>query len=175
MLAGLFASALGVALGFAVHYGFVLLLAGPVQTVLPAATFWPVAFGMGMGLTLLLAFGLPPVLQLAQVPPLRVIRRDVGNPQARLARGAGRGRGRLSQALLVAASSDLKLGLIAVGGFAGAVLVFAVASYAAVKLLRASVNETTAPRWLVLATRQPSARPVYAGADQLSGCLACWR
>ena len=41
-------------------------------------------------------------------------------------------------------------------------LVFAAASYAAVRLLRASVNETTAPRWLVLATRQLSARPVYA-------------
>ncbi|MCZ8284844.1 MAG: ABC transporter permease, partial [Bacteroidia bacterium] len=79
VLAGLFASALGVLIGFGVHYGFVLLLAGLVETVLPAATFWPVAFGMGMGLTLLLAFGLPPVLQLAQVPPLRVIRRDVGN------------------------------------------------------------------------------------------------
>ncbi|MES2189161.1 MAG: FtsX-like permease family protein [Pseudomonadota bacterium] len=161
VLAGLFASALGVALGFAVHYGFVALLAGLVETALPAATIWPVLFGMGMGLTLLLAFGLPPVLQLAAVPPLRVIRRDVGNLKP--ASMAVLGVGVLGfAALLLAASSDLKLGLIAVGGFAGAVLVFAVASFAAVKLLRASVNETTAPRWLVLATRQLSARPIYA-------------
>ena len=161
VLAGLAASALGVALGFAVHYGFVLLLAGLVETSLPAATWWPVAFGMGMGLTLLLAFGLPPVLQLAQVPPLRVIRRDVGNLKpASLAVLLVGVTG--FAVLLLAASSDLKLGLIAVGGFAGAVLVFAAASFAAVKLLRASVNEDLAPRWLVLATRQLSARPAYA-------------
>jgi len=161
VLAGLVASALGVALGFAVHHVFVLLLAGLVSASLPAATLWPAAFGMGMGLTLLLAFGLPPVLQLAQVPPLRVIRREVGNlkPVSMLVLGVGI----LGfAALLMAASSDLKLGLIAVGGFAGAVLVFALASYAAVRLLRANVNEATAPRWLVLATRQLSARPVYA-------------
>lgn len=161
VLAGLVASALGVLIGYGVHYGFVLLLAGLVETVLPAATFWPVAFGMGMGLTLLLAFGLPPVLQLAQVPPLRVIRRDVGNLRPAslavlLVGVAG------FAALLLAASSDLKLGLVAVGGFAAAVLVFAAASYVAVKLLRTSVNEATAPRWLVLATRQLSARPAYA-------------
>ncbi len=161
VVAGLLASALGVALGFAVHYGFVLLLAGLVETVLPAASLWPVAFGMGMGLTLLLAFGLPPVLQLAQVPPLRVIRRDVGNLKPASLAVLGLGMAGFA-ALLVAASSDLKLGLIAVGGFAAAVLVFALASFAAVKLLRASVNEVTAPRWLVLATRQLSARPVYA-------------
>lgn len=161
VLAGLLASALGVALGFGVHYVFVQLLAGLVSSTLPAATWWPVAFGMGMGLTLLLAFGLPPVLQLAQVPPLRVIRRDVGNlkPASLLVLGLGIVG---FAALLLAASSDLKLGLIAVGGFAGAVLLFAVASYVAVKLLRASVNETRAPRWLVLATRQLSARPAYA-------------
>ena len=52
---------------------FVLLLAGLVTTSLPAASLWPVAFGIGMGLTLLLAFGLPPVLQLAQVPPLPAV------------------------------------------------------------------------------------------------------
>ena len=161
LLAGLAASALGVVIGFAVHYGFVLLLAGLVETALPAATLWPVLFGMGMGLTLLLSFGLPPVLQLASVPPLRVIRRDVGNLKP--ASIAVLGVGMLGfAALLVAASSDLKLGLIAVGGFAAAVLVFAIASFAAVKLLRASVNEEVAPRWLVLATRQLSARPVYA-------------
>jgi putative ABC transport system permease protein len=161
VLAGLIASALGVALGFAVHYGFVLLLAGLITSALPAPTLWPVAFGMGMGLTLLLAFGLPPVLQLASVPPLRVIRRDVGNlkPASLLVLGVGIAG---FAALLLAASGDLKLGLIAVGGFLGAVGVFAAASYVAVKVLRASVNERAAPRWLVLATRQLSARPAYA-------------
>jgi putative ABC transport system permease protein len=65
-------------------------------------------------------------------------------------------------ALLLVASSDRTLGLIAVGGFAGAVLLFASLSWLAVKLLRRSVNEQTAPRWLVLATRQLAARPAFA-------------
>ena len=161
IFAGLLASGIGVALGFVVHHGFVILLAGLVETSLPAATLWPVVFGLGMGLTLLLAFGLPPVLQLASVPPLRVIRRDVGNlkPVSLVVLLLGMAG---FTALLLAASNDLKLGFIAVGGFAAAVAVFAAASFAAVKLLRAGVSESTAPRWLVLATRQLSARPVYA-------------
>ena len=158
---GIAASALGVVIGFAVHYGFVLLLAGLVDAALPAASLWPVAFGIGMGLTLLAAFGLPPVLQLARVPPLRVIRRDVGNLKPASIAVLGVGVAGFA-ALLLAASSDWMLGLIAVGGFAGAVLVFAGLSWVAVWLLRRSVNESTAPRWLVLATRQISARPAYA-------------
>ena len=160
-LIGLFASAVGVAIGFGVHFAFVLLLAGLVETALPAPTLWPVAFGLGMGLVLLFTFGLPPVLQLAKVPPLRVIRRDVGGLKP--ASLAVLGIGVLGfVAMLMAASSDLKLGLIAVGGFAGAIAVFALLSWVAVKVLRRSVNESTAPRWLVLATRQISARPAYA-------------
>jgi putative ABC transport system permease protein len=159
-MVGVFASALGVLLGYCVHYLFVLLLAGLVDAALPAATVWPVLLGLGMGLTLLFAFGLPPVLQLAQVPPLRVIRRDVGN-----LRPASLGVltvGVLGfAALLLAASSDLKLGLIAVGGFGGAVAIFASLAWVAVKLLRRAVSESAAPRWLVLATRQMSARPAY--------------
>ncbi|MBK1685785.1 ABC transporter permease [Rhodoferax fermentans] len=161
LLVGLLASGLGVALGFAVHYGFVTLLAGLVTTSLPAPTVWPVLFGLGMGLTLLLAFGLPPVLQLAQVPPLRVIRRDVGGLKPTSAGVLGVGLIGFA-ALLLAASNDLKLGLIAVGGFAGATVLFAALSWLAVKLLRYSVNDSTAPTALVLATRQISARPAFA-------------
>jgi putative ABC transport system permease protein len=160
-LVGVFSSALGVLFGFAIHYLFVALMAGLLNTALPAASLWPVALGMGMGLTLLLAFGLPPVLQLAQVPPLRVMRRDVGNLRPASLGVLAVGVAGFATLLLVA-SSDLKLGLIAVGGFAGAVLLFALLSWLAVKLLRRSVNEQTAPRWLVLATRQIAARPAFA-------------
>ncbi|BDB71565.1 inner membrane transport permease [Comamonas thiooxydans] len=155
------ASAAGVLLGWAVHHVFVWLLAGLVESALPGASLWPALFGMGMGLTLLLAFGLPPVLQLAQVPPLRVMRRDLGalKPASWLVLGVGVTG---FAALLMVASRDIKLGLIAVGGFAVAVLLFAGLAWLAVKLLRQVVNEATAPRWLVMATRQVSAKPVYA-------------
>jgi putative ABC transport system permease protein len=158
---GLLASIAGVLIGLAVHTVFVWLLAGLVDAALPAPTAWPALFGIGVGLTLLLAFGLPPVLQLAQVPPLRVIRRDVGALKASslgvlLAGTLG------FMGLLLAVSSDTRLGLIAVGGFAAAVGVFALLSWLAVMLLRRAVPEARAPRWLVLATRQIAARPAFA-------------
>jgi putative ABC transport system permease protein len=160
-LVGIAASLLGVVLGYAVHFVFILLLSDLVGGALPATSLWPVAFGLGMGLTLLFAFGLPPVLQLAHVPPLRVIRRDVGGLKPASAMVLAVGVLGFA-ALLLAASSDLLLGAMAVGGFAAAVVLFAGLSWVAVKLLRLSVNEATAPRWLVLATRQISARPAYA-------------
>ena len=160
-VAGALASLAGVALGFAVHHVFVWLLAGLVDASLPSVTVWPALFGIGVGFTLLMGFGLPPVLQLASVPPLRVIRRDVGalKPASLAVLTAG---AMGFMALLLAVASDLKLGLIAVGGFAGAVALFALLSWVAVMLLRRAVPETRAPRWLVLATRQIAARPAFA-------------
>lgn len=158
---GLLAGALGVVLGYVVHHGFVVLLAELVQADMPAPSAWPALFGLGVGLTLMLAFGLPPVLQLARVPPLRVIRREVGNLKPASLAVLGLGAAGFT-VLLLMASRDLTLGLIAVGGFAAAVGLFALASYLAVRVLRAVVNESVAPRWLRLATRQLSARPAYA-------------
>ncbi len=158
---GLLASFTGVVLGFAVHYVFIWFLSGLVEAVLPPPGVWPALFGAGVGFTLLFAFGLPPVLQLASVPPLRVIRRDVGalKPASIAVLAAGTVG---FAALLLAVSSDIKLGLIAVGGFAVAVCVFALLSWLALIVLRRSVPEAGAPRWLVLATRQIAARPAFA-------------
>lgn len=157
---GLCASLLGLLLGYGLHHAFVLLLAGLVQSNLPAPSLWPALWGLGVGMTLLCAFGLPPVLQLAHVPPLRVLRRDVGTPRAAsvgvLALGVLGFAG-----LLLVISRDPKLGAITVGGFAAATLLFATLAWVALWVLRRSVNENTAPRWLVLATRQMTARTGY--------------
>lgn len=158
---GSLASGLGLALGYAVHLLFVSLLKGLVDTSLPAPSLWPVVYGLGTGLTLLLAFGLPPVLQLASVPALRVMRRDVGELKATTLSVWALGLTGFA-VLLVAVSRDLKLGLMVVGGFAAAVLLFAGMAWLAVVALRRSVIEGAAPPWLMLATRQVSARPVYA-------------
>lgn len=158
---GTFASVVGLALGYAVHLVFVALLKGLVETALPAPSVWPVVYGLGTGLTLLLAFGLPPVLQLASVPALRVMRRDVGELKVTTLSVWALGLTGFA-VLLIAVSRDLKLGLMVVGGFAGAVVVFAGMAWLAVQVLRRSVVEGSAPPWLMLATRQVSARPVYA-------------
>nr|WP_024539075.1 FtsX-like permease family protein [Comamonas badia] len=160
-LVGLFASLLGVLLGWVVHWVFVWLLAGLVPAGLPAASAWPALLGLGVGLTLLAAFGLPPVLQLARVPPLRVIRRDLGGIKPASAAVLLLGMAGFA-ALLLIVSRDWRLGLIAVGGFAVAVLLFALLAWLAVWVLRKSVRESRAPGWLVLATRQIAARPAYA-------------
>ncbi len=159
--AGLVASLLGVMVGYGVHYAFVWLLAGLVDVQLPSATGAPAWLGLGMGLTLLLAFGLPPVLQLAQVPALRVIRRDMGGLQPASVGVLIAGLLGFAGALMWA-SRDVKLGLMTVGGFAIATLLFAGATWLVLKMLRKWVPSNTTPRWLLLATRQVMARPVYA-------------
>jgi putative ABC transport system permease protein len=160
-LVGLAASVLGLLLGYGVHLGFIALLKELLQADLPAPGWWPALFGAGVGATLMAGFGLPPVLQLARVPPLRVLRREIGNFDAVswivvLAGALG------FALLLLAVARDPKLGGIAVGGFAVAVAVFALCSWLAVRTLARVVPRLPAPRWLQMATRQLASRPGFA-------------
>ena len=158
---GLLASGLGVAAGWGVHHLLLGLLAGLLPAELPSASAVPALMGMGMGLTLLLGFGLPPVLQLASVPALRVIRRELGGLKPAswgvLAAGVAG-----FSALLLLVAQDLTMGAIAVGGFGLAVLAFALLAWLALRALAAGVARTAAPLWLRLAIRQVVARPAFA-------------
>lgn len=158
---GLIASVAGVVVGWSLHWVFVWLLSGLLETQLPAASVVPGLWGIGVGLTLLMAFGLPPVLQLAQVPALRVIRRDVGNLRASsltvLAAGSLGFAG-----LLFGVAKDPKMALIACAGFVAAMALFAACGALAVWGLRRVVPKAQAPRWMILATRQVAARPAFA-------------
>ena len=159
--AGLIASLLGVLAGWALHFVFLALLGNLIGVSLPAPSALPALLGLGLGAALLLGFGIAPVLQLASVPPLRVIRRDLGAPRMGSLLALLMGVGGLV-AILQVLAGDATLGLIAAGGFAAAVLVFALLAWGAVRLLRALVPQAGAPRWLLLATRQLAARPAFA-------------
>jgi len=170
-IAGLLAAGVGLLAGFGLHFGFVALLAQLIDVALPAPAWTSALPGLGLGATLLVGFGLAPVLQLARVPALRVIRRDLGAPRlgALLVLGAGVAG---FFALLLLLAGGLKLGLITAGGFGAALLAFAGVAWLAVAALRRLVPRAgaprwwtlraSAPRWLVLATRQVGARPAFA-------------
>ncbi len=59
-------------------------LAGFLRTDLPSAGWIPVIVGLVVAIAMLAGFALPSLLQLTQVPALRVLRRDTGPPPLRL-------------------------------------------------------------------------------------------
>ncbi len=160
---GLLASALGLLVGWAFHLVFVELLAGLVKVSLPQAGWQPWALGVGVGVLLTLGFGLPPVLQLARVPPLRVLRRDLGGLRPWSAAMGLFGAAALF-GLLLAVARDLRMGAIALGGFVAAMALFAVLGGLAIFLLRRGVERHAErlPNWLSLATRQVTAQPGHS-------------
>lgn len=93
VLLGLLASAIGVALAFALQWAIGGWLEQSLKMSIPPAGLLPALQGFGVGLVVLLAFGAPPVLALRRVPALRVLRRDLdaSEPSAWLVAIAGLG------------------------------------------------------------------------------------
>ncbi len=78
VLLGLITAAVGSVLGYLVHLLMLSLLADLLPG-LPAASWRPVAVGLLSAQVILLGFALPTILRLRRVPPLRVLRRDLGD------------------------------------------------------------------------------------------------
>jgi putative ABC transport system permease protein len=72
------ASLVGAVIGLVGQEILVKILTGLVAGELPLPTFRPVLQGVAVGVVTVLGFGLPLLLRLKDVPPMRVIRRDLG-------------------------------------------------------------------------------------------------
>jgi putative ABC transport system permease protein len=129
---GAVACAAGCLAGYLAQLVIAQFVAGLMIVALPQPSVLPAVQGFLTGMALLLGFALPPLLQLKNVPALRVIRRDVGPPKQSALAAYGLGAAAVA-ALLVWQAGDARLGLIVLGGFGAGLAVFAVVGYGALR------------------------------------------
>ncbi len=138
---GLAASALGCLFGFFAQEFLAYWLSGLVEAALPWPSWMPAIHGLLIGMVLLLGFALPPLLNLRSVPALRVLRRDMGAPNAHSLSAYVLGTFVLSLLFLWKAN-DLRLGLYIIAGFIAAIVVFGLIGFLLVKLLSGMRHQT---------------------------------
>jgi putative ABC transport system permease protein len=74
---GVISCLIGTGLGYLAQELLAHLLANWFTLGLPTPSLWPLVSAMVTGLVVLAGFALPPLLHLCQIPPLRVLRRDL--------------------------------------------------------------------------------------------------
>ncbi|HEX9390867.1 MAG TPA: FtsX-like permease family protein [Usitatibacteraceae bacterium] len=142
---GLAACVLGSIAGYVAQGGLAASLASLFTVALPPPTWLPALQGLAIGMVLLFGFTLPPLLALRKVPTLRVLRRDLDPFDAGASFAYLLGFATLA-GLIIWRAGDLKLGAIAVGGFAAALAVAAIAGWVLIRLA-ASLRGATSGSW----------------------------
>ena len=131
----LVAGVIGLAVGYLAQYGLSGLLGQLVSsTELPAPSWQPVLPALATGFVTLLGFGLPPLLRLREVPPLRVLRRDLGPINPRLVALYGPAVP-ATAALLIWQAGEIRLALYVCAGVAGTVIALTLGAWGLVKTL----------------------------------------
>ncbi|HRP97415.1 MAG TPA: FtsX-like permease family protein, partial [Rhodocyclaceae bacterium] len=131
---GLIAALAGTALGWLVQFGLAAMLDDLLQVRLPAPSPAPLGHGLVVGLALLVGFVLPQLLRLGRVSTLRVLRRELASVEPASGTAWFVGAASLG-AIIVWIAGGLRLGLIAVAGFACALGLFALAAWALLRVL----------------------------------------
>ena len=134
VMLGTLASAAGCVLGYIAQFAIAAFVMRFFGADLPAPSPLPALQGVLVGMALLLGFALPPLSQLKNVPALRVLRRELGAPAegALIAWVSGLA---VIGALLVWQAGSVKLGLVVLGGFATAFLLFGLIAWASLRLV----------------------------------------
>jgi len=112
----LLAAVVGSIVGFAAHFVLIYWLSALLVLELPAPGWLPLVGGLGVASVLLFGFAFPPLMQLASVPTLRVLRRELGPPQVSSLAAYALGLVLLA-GLIVGVAGNVRLGVYAVGGF----------------------------------------------------------
>lgn len=133
-LLAVLACAAGVLGGLVAQTAIAAALSEMLRADLPAPSLLPAVQGFLVGLVLLLGFALPPLVQLRNVPALRVMRRESGAPRRGTVLTYGAALAALA-ALLLWQAGDLRLGGVVVGGFLAAMLGFSAVAWLALRLL----------------------------------------
>ena len=131
---GLAAGGAGALLGWIGHLALVGIAAPMIALTLPPASPWPGLQAILAGLMLVVGFAAVPLARLAGVPPLRVLRRDLGAPQASAWIAALTALAAFSL-LLWWFAGDRRLAAYAIGGFAVGGLLFTGVAWLALRLL----------------------------------------
>lgn len=117
------AGLVGSALGWLAHFMLVQLAGSSVRLDLPAPSLWPALQAVVAGGVLLLGFAAVPLARLAGVPPLRVLRRELGSGAASSWVTLGLSLSSFA-ALLFWFAGEPRVATVALLGFAGASLLF---------------------------------------------------
>ncbi|MEO8331943.1 MAG: FtsX-like permease family protein [Gallionella sp.] len=134
LLLGFGAVLLGGLLGYLSQAALVESIASMREAALPAPGWTPMWQAAASGMALLLGFAFLPLWQLKSVSPLRVIRRELGAPEAGTGMVYASGAAVLCGLFLWQAGS-LQLGLTVLGGLAAGLLIFGLLAWFIVRAL----------------------------------------
>ena len=161
---GVVATLAGVAIALGGQQLLVMLLATISKADLPPPGVVPGIVAVATGLLLLFGFALPPLIALASVPPLRVLRRDLPRPKPSALFAYALGASVI--ALLIGwQAQDAKAGAIMVGGIAALLMTAAAVASALIALLKRLPQRGVTWRFgLANLRRRPLASSLQIGA-----------